>query len=292
MKQHLESHIAGTIDADDVQIGRGVTVEEGVLITGNDGPAQRVALGDFSYVGRETRILAPEFCLGDYSKIHAHSFGHGAHPLRIGRNCWIGGNTVLDSMGGLDIADNVGIGNQSQLWSHIQFGDVIEGCRFRSQTYLYVQEDAWLVGHCILSPVEVGRRSMALVGSVITRDMEEDHVYAGVPATDVTAKVGPQFSQRTLKEKTEALRSLLQKFEEECPQFKGQLRIIHDVDGTEDGITYFDLSDRTYVQTHSPAEVAFFRSHVPLVKFTPKGSPPFYQPGPPDISHNGTPQPR
>ncbi len=125
-----ESRILGTIDAEEIVIGQGVLVEEGALITGKNGRAARVVLGDHCCVGRGTRILVPEFCLGDYSKLHAHCFAHGMKPLRIGRNCWIGGGTVLDSMGGLTIDDNVGIGSQSQIWTHIRFGDIVEGCRF------------------------------------------------------------------------------------------------------------------------------------------------------------------
>jgi len=290
-QSHLRSHIAGHIDAENVTLGHGVIVEEGVVITGKNGPARHVHLGDFCYIGRGVRIMAPEFCIGDYSKLHSNSFGHGTHPLRVGRNCWIGGNTVLDSMGGLDIADNVGIGAQSQLWSHIQFGDLIEGCRFHSHQYLYVQEDAWLVGHCILSPVEVEPRSMALVGSVITRNMAENHVYAGVPARDVTDKVGPQFGERSLEEKAKALATVLRSFEEEYPQHRGRIRILEDAGRIDEGVTYIDLTDRSYIRTLSSAEVDFFRGHIPLVKFVPKSEPPFFRPGSPDVSHSENPQP-
>jgi acetyltransferase-like isoleucine patch superfamily enzyme len=281
-KPHLQSRILGQIDAETVTIGHGVVVEEGAVIAGKGGPAGHVHLGNFSYVGRGVRIMAPEFCLGDYSKLHAGSFGHGVHPLRIGRNCWIGGNTVLDAMGGLDIADNVGIGAQSQLWSHIQFGDVIEGCRFHSQQYLHVQEDAWLVGRCILSPVVVGRRSMALAGSVITKDMEENHVYAGVPAKDITAKVGPQFEERTLEQKAKALEKVLRGFEDQHPQHSGRVRILEDAGTVEEGVTYIDLTNRSYTQTLSDAEVDFFKAHVPLLKFVPKSAPLFFEPGAPE----------
>ena len=115
MADQFPSSIAGRIDADEVRIGRGVVVEDGVLIAGKGGRARLVELGDFTYIGRDTRVLVPEFRVGDYTKIHAGTFAHGSEPLRIGRNGWIGGNVVLDSMGGLDIADGVGIGAQSQL---------------------------------------------------------------------------------------------------------------------------------------------------------------------------------
>lgn len=273
-----ESNIQGTINADEVHIGQGVVIEEGVLITGEGGPADRVVLGDFCYIGRQTRIIVPEFRLGDYSKLHAFSYAHGDKPMQIGRNCWIGGNTVLDSLGGLDIDDNVGIGAHSQVWTHIQFGDIVEGSRFYSRKYMYLGRDAWFVGHCIVSPVRVGEKSMALVGSVVTRDMLPNHVYAGVPAEDVTDKVGFQFEKTSIEQKATKLQELIDNFVRDHPEYKDQLVVVRSPDERREGVCWFDVSRRTYAKTYSQAEVAFLKSHVPLAKFTPDREPPFVAP--------------
>lgn len=279
----MTSDILGRIDADYVDIGRGVVIEADVVITGKHGRAEKVILGDYCYIGRGARIMAPEFRLGHYSKLHAGTFGHGEKALQIGRNCWIGGDCVLDSMGGLDIDDNVGIGAHSQLWTHIQFGDIVEGCRFYGQTYMHVQKDAWFVGHCIVSPVQVGARSMALAGSVVTKDMQPNHVYAGVPAKDVTNKLGPQFEERNVGKKALALLDLIDAFEREHPEYNGQLLVAgtrelydYSVSGTPH-VTIFDVSRRVYHRTYSPAEVAFLKRYTPLVKFTAAGEPSFIQ---------------
>lgn len=274
----LESNVRGVIEAEQVILGKGVVVEEGVLISGIGRPARRVVLGDFCYIGRHTRILTPEFCLGDYSKLHAFSFAHGELPMQIGRNCWIGGNTVLDSNGGLDIDDNVGIGAHSQIWTHIQFGDIVEGCRFFSRKYMYIAKDAWFVGHCIVSPVRVGERSMALVGSVVTRDMLPNRIYAGVPAQDVTAKFGSQFEDRSIDQKAAKLQELIDAFVENNPRFRGQLLVIKSPDEEQPGACCFDVSRRTYTKTCSEAEITFLKRYVPLIKFVPKDDPFFFVP--------------
>lgn len=278
MTIHYASDIRGTITAHDVQIGQGVIVEEGALITGKGGPARKVVLGDFSYIGRDTRILTPEFRIGDYSKLHANSFVHGEKPMQIGRNCWIGGNCVLDSMGGLDLDDNVGVGAHSQLWTHIQFGDIVEGSRFHSYKYMHVKKDVWFVGHCIVSPVNVGEKSMAMVGSVVTKDMLPNHIYAGVPATDLSDKLGYQFEERTVDQKAAKLQELMDAFLQLHPQFKGQLAIIRSQTEKIEGITCFDVSRRVYTKTYSEAEVTFLKAHVPLIKFTPDGASSFVEP--------------
>jgi acetyltransferase-like isoleucine patch superfamily enzyme len=278
MSTNYHSRIDGAINADEIEVGKGVVIEEGVLITGEAGPARRVVLGDFCYIGRQTRIIAPEFRLGHYSKLHAFSFSHGEKPLQIGSNCWIGGNVVLDSLGGLDIDDNVGIGAHSQIWTHIQFGDIVEGCRFYSRKYMYIAKDAWFVGHCIVSPVRVGEKSMAMVGSVITKDMLPNHVYAGVPANDVTDRLGFQFEERTIEQKATKLESLIDAFVRDYPQCEGQLIVIRSPDQAVEGACCFDVSRRTYTRTYSQAEVAFLKKHIPLIKFTPEGEPPFVVP--------------
>jgi len=275
-----EPTIKGTIDAEEISIGKGVVVEEGVVIRGNRGPSRRVVLGDFCYIGHNTRIIVPEFRLGGYSKLHAFSFCHGVKPMQIGRNCWIGGNTVLDSTGGLDIDDNVGIGAHSQLWTHIQFGDIVEGCRFYSRKYMHVRKDAWFVGHCIVSPVRVGQKSMALAGSVVTKDMLPNHVYAGVPATDISDKVGYQFKILSTEEKAVRLQKMVDEFFRQHPEYEGQIRVIQTWDETAEGICCFNVATRTYTQTYRQAEVEFLLAHVPLVKFTPEGKPPFVVPHP------------
>jgi hypothetical protein len=203
--------------------------------------------------------------------------------MQIGRNCWIGGNVVLDSNGGLDIDDNVGIGAHSQIWTHAQFGDIVEGCRFYSQKYMHIPKDVWFVGHCIVSPVEIGERSMALVGSVITRDMLPNHIYGGSPARDLTDKLGHQFEERTPEEKARKLEELIEAFVADHPEHRDRLRVVTGGEHVpEDGQTCFNVLDRTYTKVRSRAEVEFLKKHVPLVKFSPAGEAPFVIPQRPE----------
>jgi hypothetical protein len=190
----------------------------------------------------------------------------------------IGVNTALDSMGGLDIDDNVGIGAHSQIWTHIQFGDIVEGSRFFSKNYMLICKDAWFVGHCIVSPVKVGEKSMAMVGSVITKEMLPNHIYAGVPAIDVTDKLGYQFEDRSIEEKANKLQEIIDQFTYINPQYKGQLLVVRSREEIIEGICCFDVSNRTYTKLHSEAETAFLKAHVPLVKFIPADDPPFVIP--------------
>lgn len=268
-REDFPCEIEGIIDSKVIELGAGCVVSAGAHISGKNGAAERVKLGDFCYIGPGVRIMSPYFEIGDYSKIHSRSTGHGGNPLIIGRNCWIGPDVILDCNGGLTIDDNVGIGAQSQIWTHMQFGDVVEGCRFCSSKNIYIPKDVWFVGHCIVSPVTIGERSMALAGSVITREMAPNHVYGGVPATDLTNKLGMQFQNRSIKQKFEILRLMIDEFVAKNPVYEGKLDVVMSMNDRVEGVTYFDVSTRKYTKNYHEAEVSFLKAHVPLIKFTP-----------------------
>ncbi len=216
-----------------------------------------IEVGDYAYIGPGVRIIMPEFKLGDYSKLHAYSYCYGQKPLHIGSCCWIGGGCVLDSIGGLYIGNGFLAGASNHIWSHVKGGDVLLGSRFLSQAPVMIGNDVWLMGgHNSLCSVDAKDRSMCLCHSVITREMQEDRTYAGSPARDITAKVGPQYGPMTDAEKWAVFTRLKRNFLEKHPELEGQLEA-----------SAFNPVRRTYRKTHSVAEVAFMREHVPNARF-------------------------
>ncbi|MFN6083080.1 MAG: acyltransferase, partial [Bacteroidota bacterium] len=187
--------------AEQIIIGKNTFIEPSATIRGISGKAKRIVIGDNVYIGNDVQIICDDFELGDYSKIQHHTNVHGYLPCKIGHNAWIGQYTIIDSIGGTTIGNNCGIGAHSQLWSHIKYGDTLEGCRFLSENKLTVGNDVWFVGHCIVSPINAHDKSMAMVGSVVTKDMEYNQIYAGSPAKSISDKIGFQFKEVTVEEK-------------------------------------------------------------------------------------------
>jgi acetyltransferase-like isoleucine patch superfamily enzyme len=264
------------IDAEEVVIGEGVVIEEGVTIRGWNGTrARRVVLGDHVFIGHHTTMQVDEVEIGDYSAIHNHTYVAGGKPCRIGHCCWIGQNTILNCTGGLTLGNGVGVGAYSQLWSHIKHGDRLEGCRFYDERPLVAEDDVWFVGHCIVSPITARAKSMAMVGAVVARDMEANHVYAGVPAKDVTEKFGTQFTEVPVEEKYGVMQGHLDEFHARHPEVpRGLLRIARSPDEAAelaaDGATVFDVSTRRYTKRRTEAEFQFMRDLVrATVKFYP-----------------------
>lgn len=250
------------IQADQLSIGKNVIISPTATIRGLNGKAKRIVIGDNTYIGDHVQIIVDDFEIGDYCKVHHHTNFHGYKPLKIGHNAWIGQGTIIDSIGGTTIGNNCGIGAYSQLWSHIRYGDPLEGCNYNSHAPLTIGNDVWFVGHCVVSPIVAKDRSMALVGSVVTRDMETNHIYGGAPAKDLTDKIPPQFREITVEEKY----SIMSKFI--IPE---TVKIIENTSEiTDPSISYFNIVDRTYTKRSTEEEVEFMKVlQSNLIKFTP-----------------------
>jgi acetyltransferase-like isoleucine patch superfamily enzyme len=222
-------------------------------------------IGDNSYIGDNVQIICDEFSLGDYCKIHHNVNIHGK-KIKIGHNAWIGQYTIIDGLGGTTIGNNCGIGAHSQLWSHIKYGDTLEGCRFLSESNLTIGDDVWLVGHCIVSPVNIKNKSMALVGSVITKDMEYNNVYAGSPAVNITNKVGGQFEEVCIDKKMQKMKNYLKEFGD-----TEKIIIVSDISEIKnDEKIYFVVKTRQYTKKLNDEEISFMRFLLPeKAKFTP-----------------------
>ena len=256
------------IQAESIQIGKNSFIEDDVVIKGIDGKASNIFIGDNVYIGKSVQIICDNFSIGDYSKIQHHTNIHGYKPCTIGHNAWIGQYSIIDSIGGTSIGDNCGIGAHSQLWSHIKYGDTLEGCRFSEEKSLVIGKDVWFVGHCIVSPIVAKDKSMALVGSVITKDMEYNTIYAGSPAKALSDKIGPQFIEVTIEEKLQKMENYLNVSKID----KNSIKIIASDSeiNISDNISYFNVTNRKYTKKSSDTEIQFMRFLLPdKAKFTP-----------------------
>lgn len=240
-----------------MKIGKNTYISPSAVLKG-----ENIKIGDGCYIGDNVQILVDDFTLGDYCKIHNKSTLHGYKPMKIGHNAWIGQGTIIDSIGGTTIGNNCGIGAYSQLWSHIRYGDPLEGCNYESEKPLIVGDDVWFVGHCIVSPVTVEDKAMALVGSVITKDMGYNRIYGGSPAKDLTDKIKPQFSEISIDKKL----SIMGQFE-----IPNSVKLIkNDSEIIRDDVSYFNIISRKYTKRGTDEEYNFMKLlQTKLIKFVP-----------------------
>ncbi len=262
------------IFAKEIKVGKNVHFAKGVRIAAINGEADYVEIGDNVFLGENVLILTPKFIIGDYSTIHKNCRISGYKPCTIGHNFWVDQNCILNYTELLQIGNNVGIGAYSQLWTHIKFGDVLAGCRFNSSKQMIIEDDVWFVGHCIVSPVVAKRRSMAMVGSVITKDMDENHIYGGSPAINLSPKIGFQFEETANEKKIHIFEELIASFLNIRKDFlKEQIVFSLEVkipDKINPNAVYFFLNSRTYIKQRSEIEIAFMKFILPTAKFIPK----------------------
>lgn len=257
------------IQVENLIIGINTVIEPTVKIRGIDGKAKRVQIGDNCYIGDNVQIICDDFILGDYSKIQHDSNIHGYKPCHIGHNAWIGQFTIIDSIGGMTIGNNCGIGAHSQLWSHIKYGDTLEGCKFLGEKNMQIGNDVWFVGHCVVSPIVAEDKSMAMVGSVITKDMKFNEIYAGSPAQSISDKIGNQFLEISIEEKFEKMNQYLNEF---SPNSKN-IKIVKDFSEANinnEEVSYFNVATRSYTKRSTNDEIGFMKFLLPAkAKFTP-----------------------
>ncbi len=255
------------IFADKIELGINFTIESTAVIRGINGNAKTIVIGDNVYIGHNVQIICEHFKLGDYSKIHHDTNIHGSKPCKLGHNLWMGQFCILDTTGGVTIGNNCGIGSHSQLWSHIKYGDTLEGCRFLSEKSLNIGNDVWFVGHTIVSPITAYDKSMALAGSVIIKDMVYNTIYSGFPAIPISEKLGHQFDEIPIVDKYNKMISYL----DNSGVDKNKIEIVYQKsDIKDDNKTYFILSTREYTKRKNKAEIDFMNYLLPeKAKFTP-----------------------
>ncbi|HEY5984209.1 MAG TPA: hypothetical protein VIU38_12130 [Anaerolineales bacterium] len=251
----------------DVKIGRGVIFGRNVRFA-----CKRVRIGDGVVIQDDVRVEVTDFELGDFGTIYFGCFFPGPGKVKIGHNFWLGNNSIVDGQAETTIGNNVGVGAHSQLWTHMRFGDVVAGCRFDSQKPLNIGDDVWLVGHNLISPVSIGDRSLAMLGSLIVKDIEPDRIVAGSPASDQTGKFGPQFVETPPGKRIEQVRGMIEVFAERF----AISNIWQAVEVAESfpparrpGTTYIDVVGRKYTKTGSLFELLLMRSLLPKAKYIP-----------------------
>jgi len=256
-----------SFSSNDITIGKNVRFGKNVVFN-----CKKVIIGDGCIFMDNVKVDSTEFRIGDYGTIYQNCFFPGPGKLSIGHNFWLGNNSIIDAQGDTIIGNNVGIGAHSQLWGHMKYGDLMYGCQYNSIKHLSIGNDVWLVGHNLVSPVKIEDRSMALMGSLITKNMFKDRTYGGSPAKDLTDKIGSQFAITSVKEREIFFNKKIDQF---CSQKKIKYSdffntIILDSDLVITGKTNFNLSKRKYTKEGTSIEMEFIRYLLPDVKFIPQ----------------------
>lgn len=248
------------------RIGKNVVIE----ILGNN-PNVKATIGDNNVFNDNTRVfIYGEFKVVDWNVFHNDMLLMAEDHLTIGHNCWFGQNTILDGAGGLQIGNGVRVGMYSQIWTHVASGEQIEGCTLFSKRKTTIEDDVWLVGSCIVgSGLTLGKRSTALINSVLTKDTLPDRAYAGSPAKLMeNAKF---YLPKSIDEKFEMLEDWLKDFVSINDEYvikndENQLilenaseKVIFSKENNDGKKGVFYLGDKTFNKSNSVTERSVYK---------------------------------
>lgn len=106
--------------------------------------------------------------------------------VKIGDNCFIGKNCILDGRFGITIEDNVNMSDYSAIWTMQHDTDDPDfGCEGQCGNVV-IGKRVWLCFRSIIMPkVKIGEGAVIAAAAVATKDCDEFGVYAGIPAKKI-----------------------------------------------------------------------------------------------------------
>lgn len=268
----------------DLVIGSYNYIGKDVVIGGfKDQISGTIHIGDCNSIYENTKIImgTEGLTIGDWNVFHNRMLIMGTKRMEIGHNCWFGQNTTLDSAGGLYIGNGVRVGMNSQLWTHVASGELIEGCSLFAMRPTYIEDEVWLVGSCIVgSGLRVSRRSICLIGSVLSKDTEPGKVYGGVPASKL--EKFNLWKGISLDEKMQMMMDWAKQFqlksnENIMVEYQADSKVLritskerdeslvfyihsnNTLNFSDNKITYFDLENKTYTKRLTELEREFYK---------------------------------
>lgn len=119
-------------------------------------------------IGKNSQVLPPLNCVS-------------AAGVTIGKDVIIMGNSLMMARGGINIGDGTIIGANVQLLSN---GHDLQQRNLLLCKPINIGKNVWIgAGVTIMPGVTIGTNTVVKAGAVVTRDLPDNVVVAGVPAT-------------------------------------------------------------------------------------------------------------
>lgn len=152
-----------------ISLGNRVAVDDYVMLDASGAGSQGVTIGDEVLLSRNCIIQGK------------------TGPLSIGSRSDIGCNTVITSISGITVGDHILIGGNCYIGGGRYVADrrdvPIMDQGMYSRGPVVIEDDVWIgAGAMVLDGVQVRRGSIIGAGALVTRDVPEYTIVAGVPA--------------------------------------------------------------------------------------------------------------
>jgi len=122
-------------------------------------------------------------------------YRRGFRGLRVGDNCFIGGECRLDLAEAIDLGEHVTLGERALILTHTNVGYADHPLQTLFPAFaapVVVERGAFIGAQALILPgLKIGAASYVAAGSVVTRDVPAGTLVAGVPARPVRS-LAPQ----------------------------------------------------------------------------------------------------
>lgn len=162
--------------------------ESTIILAGN---SSLITGSAFKLGARSRMYVKNTWHIGNNVKIATNTAIFSREPdfcgkLSIGNDTNIGDNTIIDVVDDIIIGHNVAIGPNCTIYTHDHIytdkslpawkGGVVSKS-------IYIEDGAWIGSNVTILPgVCVGKRAVVAAGSVVTKNVESETIFGGVPA--------------------------------------------------------------------------------------------------------------
>lgn len=183
--RHLKGNSLGRgiVFSRDTEIGTGCRIGDNVVF------GERVKLGNGVIIGSGAVLERIE--AGDNSVVEGKVIitGYGNGCIKVGRESFIGHNTVLDFSDNITIGNYVHIG-YNQFWTHSSAMQAFNGIalsdkdtKYRPTAPLVIEDNVYVgVQSTVYPGVTIGHHSIIAPNSAVTKDVEPYTLVGGAPA--------------------------------------------------------------------------------------------------------------
>lgn len=149
-------------------------------------------IGNNFKLGENTRLyIKSNWSIGDNVKIETNCAIFAREPdqngvLIINNGSHIGDYTIIDIVDNVTIGKDVAIGPNCTLYTHDHIYTEKSAPAWKGgliSKQIIIEDGAWVgSGVTILPGVKIGKRAVIAAGSVVTKNVEAESIYGGIPA--------------------------------------------------------------------------------------------------------------
>lgn len=176
-----------------LSLGAHADIRERSIVRAGSGVS--ITIGDYFLLEQGSRLfIQKDWRIGNHVQIATNCAifsreSPAAGVLKIGSNTHIGDNTIIDVADNVSIGEAVAIGPNCVIYSHDHQYESDAEAAWKGPLITHpvvIERGAWIgSGVTILPGVTIGQRAVVAAGSVVTKNIEANSLYAGIPAKKI-----------------------------------------------------------------------------------------------------------